>query len=87
MESPPGGQGIPGVQRRVVSDQVGHDAAGLPHEQRTRRDVPARKTALPEAVVPAARGVGHVERGRTRTTHSGCRVHEGLERLQVAIET
>src|SRR5215472_11837648 len=53
---------------RVGAVEVGNEPARLAHQDRSRRHIPRREAALPEAVEPPGRHPGEVERGRAEAT-------------------
>ena len=52
----------------LASPEIGDDAARLPDQEHTGRDVPGRQLLLPEAVEPPGRNVRQIERGGPWTT-------------------
>src|SRR3546814_7152395 len=67
------------VDRAVAAAKIADEAAGLAHEQHTRRDVPHLQVAFPETVVTARRDPCEVEAGGAEAADTGDFGRHGTE--------
>src|SRR5690606_2075022 len=81
-----GGKHLPLGDARLATPEIGDEAAGLPHQNDARGDVPELKVLLPETVITAGRDPGEIERGRAEAANSGHFRRDGAEDLLEAIQ-
>src|SRR5579883_2303047 len=86
MEVIVGGDHVAGRHRVVLAVRQPRDiAAGLADQQDTRRHVPGLEPEFPEAVHPARRHIGEVERGGAEAAHADRGAHDGAEGAHIEL--
>src|SRR3546814_16883375 len=71
------------VDRAVAAAKIADEAAGLAHEQHTRRDVPHLQVAFPETVVTARPDPCEVEAGGAEAQDTGAFGRHGTRKSVV----
>ena len=61
-----GGDDVAGVERTAIAVAVGDEATRFTQQNDAGGEVPGGEIALPHAVEPAGRDIGHFERGRAQ---------------------